>query len=118
MDRDTQNMGRASRREGRREGEAHTNGHTSGAGHEKETRTSQWPVRGGGGAGRGAPQMPDAAPEGGAGGGEGAPGPRAHQWPQPAPKRRRGGGRRKGRLEQGVGAARRAPSSPRTRAPK
>lgn len=48
MDRDIQNMGRASRGEGRREGEGNTNGHSSGAGHEKESRTSQWTVMAGG----------------------------------------------------------------------
>lgn len=48
MDRDIQNMGRASRGEGRREGEGNTNGHSSGAGHEKESRTSQWTVIAGG----------------------------------------------------------------------
>ena len=70
-------------------------------------------MRGGGGAGRGAPQTPDAAPVGGAGGGEGALGPRAHQWPQRVPRQRLGGERGKGR--RGRGRARRAPCSPQPR---
>ncbi|XP_055581381.1 collagen alpha-1(I) chain-like isoform X2 [Falco cherrug] len=64
MDRDIQNMGRASRGEGRREGEGNTNGHSSGAGHEKESRTSQWTVIAGGrgeGARRGGVHRPPGA---------------------------------------------------------
>lgn len=107
MDRDIQNMGRASRGEGRREGEGNTNGHSSGAGHEKESRTSQWTViaggRGEGARRRGCTGRPAHAAEWSRGAGGGGGGGRSREWPRRSGCKRGPGEGRGGEIKHAHG---------------